>query len=227
MRYWTSNDMALSHPCGYIFHSSNFRFQEEIHFSEEGSWWESKHTGTSPCSNRPKRQLWWCFVYNDREWWVPFYSLTFRQPDLVLFFSKRLSSMLMRLKSFCGVAVWPFVINTHPFKLTKLCFQSSKKNKIKYNLPKRSKMLAKGVFLPYLRMRKIHTPAWLLCSSSGDRKSSSLHPGDQGSPQAKLCLESSVWSPLPSKHFCCWSPAVLWFISPHQDWPELQPAPTL
>ena len=110
-----------------------------------------------------------------------------------------------------------------------ICYRTTTNTskKIKYNLPKRSKMLAKGVFLPYLRMRKIHTPAWLLCSSSGDRKSSSLHPGDQGSPQAKLYLESSVWSPLPSKHFCCWSPAVLWFISLHQDWSELQPAPTL
>lgn len=181
-------------------------FKKRSIFSEECSWWESKHTGISPCNKRPKWQPWWCFVYNDREWRVPFYFLTFCQPDLVLFFSKRLSSMLMRLKSFCGIAVWTFVINMHPFKLTKLCFWSSKKNKIQSS--KRSKMLAKGVFLPYLRMGKICTPTWLLCSSSGDRKSSSLHPGDQGSPHAKLYLESSVWSPLPSRHFCCWSPDV-------------------
>lgn len=68
-------------------------------------------------------------------------------------------------------------------------------------------MLAKSVILPSFRTGKI---TWLLCSSSGDRGNSSLHPGGQGSPLAKLSLEYSAWSALPPKPFRYWSPAVPW-----------------
>ena len=74
-------------------------------------------------------------------------------------------------------------------------------------------LVTKGVSLPSFKTGKTCTRVWFLCSSSGDRKNSSLHPGEQGSPQAKLSLESSAWSTLSPKPFCCWSWLFLGFIS--------------